>query len=72
MKNRYQITGMHCTGCVIAVEGAIEDVPGVKSVSADYARQVAIVEFDERMVTDDDIAAAVALAGYSLVLPPPN
>jgi len=68
IKKRYQIEGMHCTGCTIAVEGAIEDVPGVKSVNADYARQTADVEFDEIKVTDADIAAAVELAGYSMAL----
>ncbi len=72
IRKRYQIEGMHCTGCVIAVEGVIEDIPGVKSVAADYARQVADVEFEEGTVTDADIAAAVELAGYSLVLPPTN
>lgn len=69
IKKRYQIEGMHCVGCTIAVEGALEDVPGVKSASANYAKQYADVELDESLVGDEQIADAVALAGYSVVLP---
>jgi copper chaperone CopZ len=67
MKKRYKVDGMHCVGCTIAVEGAIEDVKGVKSASANYAKQIAEVEFDETRVTDAQIAAAVELAGYTMV-----
>ena len=69
IKKRYPIEGMHCVGCTIAVEGAIEDVPGVKSVSANYARQYADVEYDESRVNAEDIAGAVELAGYIMATP---
>ena len=56
---------MHCVGCTIAVEGAIEDLSGVKSANANYAKQIADVEFDELVVTPERIIAAVERAGYS-------
>ena len=56
---------MHCVGCTIAVEGAIEDLPGVKSANANYARQIADVEFDESLVTAERIIATMERAGYS-------
>jgi copper chaperone CopZ len=60
---------MECVGCTIAVEGALEDVPGIKSAAASYIKQVADVEYDETQVTEAQIAAAVGRAGYTLVLP---
>lgn len=66
IKKRYKVEGMECVGCTIAVEGALEDVPGVKSASADYIRQVADVEYDESRVSETQIAEAVERAGYTL------
>ena len=65
IKKRFSVPDMHCTGCTIAVEGAIEDLPGVKSASAYYARQIAEVEYDESQLNETDIVAAVVMAGYS-------
>jgi len=65
---RFQIHDMHCIGCTMTVEGAIEDLPGVKSAKANYAKQVAEVEFDDRQVTETEIIAAVVEAGYSAVV----
>lgn len=64
IKQRFSIEGMHCTGCVMAVEGAIERLEGVAVANANYARQVADVEYDEVQVNPEDIVAAVRLAGY--------
>jgi copper chaperone CopZ len=69
IKKRFQVNDMKCVGCTIAVEGALEDVAGVKSASANYAKQFADIEYDESKVSPRDLAAAVALAGYEMVLP---
>ena len=64
IQKRFRIEEMHCVGCTIAVEGAVEDLPGVKSAKANYAEQIAVVEFDEQQVTEQDILAAIERAGY--------
>jgi copper chaperone CopZ len=69
MKQHFEISGMHCVGCTMAVEGAIEDLPGVKSAKANYARQVAEVEYDEAKLAAEDNIAAVEAAGYTASLP---
>ena len=69
VKERFQVDGMKCVGCTMAVEGALEDVKGVKSASANYARQFADVEYDEKLVTRRQLAEAVAQAGYEMILP---
>lgn len=63
-KQRLHIQGMHCVGCAMSVDGALEDLPGVKSASTNYARQTADVEYDEKKVTESQLIAAVEQAGY--------
>ncbi len=63
-KKRFEVRGMHCVNCTMTVEGALEELPGVKVASANYARQWVDVEFDERQVTDEHIFAAIKAAGY--------
>jgi copper chaperone CopZ len=67
-KKRFQIQGMHCVGCAMSVDGALEDVPGVQSATTNYARQVVDVEYDEHEVTDEQIVEAVQAAGYQAVV----
>ncbi len=66
-KKRFQIQGMHCVGCAMTVDGAVEDLPGVKSATTNYARQVADVEYDEKKVTDVQIITAIQGAGYKAI-----
>ncbi|MBC6937719.1 MAG: copper chaperone [Chloroflexi bacterium] len=63
-KKRFQVQGMHCVGCAMTIDGALEDLPGVKSASASYARQIVDVEYDETRLTEAQIIAAVEQAGY--------
>lgn len=60
---------MKCVGCTMAVEGALEDLKGVKCANANYARQFADVEYDEQQITPRELAEAVARAGYEMILP---
>lgn len=59
-----EITGMHCASCGILVDDCLEDVEGVvtSQTSTRTNRCVAVVT-DE--VTDADVLAAVAEAGYT-------
>ena len=67
-KKKFQIQGMHCVGCAMTIDGAVEDLPGVKSARTNYARQVAEVEYDEKKVTDAQIMTAIQSAGYKAVV----
>lgn len=66
-QQRFQIQGMHCVNCAMNVDGTLEDLPGVKSATTHYARQVTEVEYDETRVTEADIIAAVQAAGYRAI-----
>ncbi len=68
VKKRFQIRGMHCTGCAMVVDGAVEDLSGVKSAATSYARQVVEVDYDEGKVTHVQIIEAIQSAGYQAEL----
>ena len=62
-----EITGMHCASCGILVDDCLEDVDGVvtSTTSTRTGRCVAVVG---ESVTDAEVLAAVAEAGYSGVV----
>lgn len=72
VKQQFEIQGMHCVGCAMTIDGVIEDLPGVKSASTNYKRQVAVVEYDERQVSETDILRVIHEAGYSGKVPEAN
>ena len=63
-KQRFAIQGMQCVGCVMTIEGALEDLKGVKSFSVSYAKQMADVEYDETVLSAAQIIATIEDAGY--------
>lgn len=63
-RKRFAVQGMHCVGCAMAIDGALEDLPGVRTAATHYARQVVDVEYDAGRVSAADIIAAIESAGY--------
>jgi copper chaperone CopZ len=64
LKKTFKILNMHCTNCPMILEGIEDDLPGVKQVSASYAKGTMVVEFDEKVVTIEQILAEVEKKGY--------
>jgi copper chaperone CopZ len=67
-KQKFQIQGMSCVGCAMTIDDAVENLPGVRSASTNYARQVAEVEYDEKKVNEAQIVKAIETAGYKAEL----
>ncbi len=65
IKKQFRVQGMHCVGCAMTVDGALEDLAGVKSASTSYAKQVVDVVYDETKVTEKKLIEAVQKAGYT-------
>lgn len=59
------IAGMHCAACTSAVEGALRNVNGVTSATANLVTNRALVEYSGS-VRDDELRRAVVAAGYSV------
>ena len=68
-KTKLKIIGMHCTSCAMSIDGDLEDTEGVKSAATNYAKQECEVEFEEEIVTIEEIIKVVDKTGYSARLP---
>jgi len=66
VKQVFRVTDMHCTNCVMRIEGLEDDLPGVRRVRASYKKQQVEVEFDESIVSADQIVAAIQQMGYTV------
>jgi Cu+-exporting ATPase len=64
------VTGMTCANCSATVERTlVRKIPGVVQASVNFATERAAVDYLPGIVTLEEIAAAVAKAGYGIVLP---
>ena len=62
---RFQVTGMTCDHCVMAVTRELSALPGVRQVDVTLATgDVAVVH--DQPLSDDQVAAAIDEAGYEL------
>ena len=64
MTNVYKAPRIHCSGCVATVTGALRKLPGVERVEASDETKEVRVDFDPSRVTDAQIRAAMAAAGF--------
>jgi mercuric ion binding protein len=62
------VPGMTCSACPITVKKALQKVPGVEHVSATFEPKEAVVTFDDRTTTLDQLRDATAKAGYPSML----
>lgn len=63
-KAEFGIDGMTCAmGCAKSIEKKIAKMDGVKSAKVDFEKELAMVEYDEAMVTPQTLEEAVAKAG---------
>jgi len=65
---KYDVTGMTCAACSIAVERSVKKVPGVEEVNVNLLTNSMQVTYDEEQVSPADIIAAVNAAGYGAAL----
>ena len=64
MKQRFDVTGMSCTACSSHVERAVSALAGVSSVTVDLMQNRMLVDYDSTKLSEAEICAAVAAAGY--------
>ena len=67
VKRVFRVPDMHCSACVMRLEGIEDEVPGIHKVSASYRKQQMEVEYDETKVTDKQIISAAKQHGYDAI-----
>ncbi len=69
-RGTFPVTGMTCANCAAAVERALRRrVPGVREATVNLASETVTVAYDPAAAAPEAMAAAVAAAGYGLVVP---
>src|SRR5438094_5248496 len=62
-----KIGGMHCAGCVNAIQGYVSDLPGVRKVEVNLANEKAVLEYDQSKIKLDAIEKAIEEVGYKVI-----
>lgn len=62
----FKIDGMHCEGCARTIEALVSAEPGVRKATVSFATQEARILFDPQYRDEDQLAAAIRKAGYSV------
>ncbi|MEZ0395705.1 MAG: heavy-metal-associated domain-containing protein [Anaerolineales bacterium] len=65
VKKVFRVPDMHCPNCAMKIEGIEDVLPGVKRVVASYRRGEVVVVFDDTMLGEADIIAALKKVGYT-------
>ena len=66
MKNElYQIEGMSCNHCKMAVEKEVKALEGVLLAEVDLAAKTLRVEYDEQETSPTEICLAIEEAGFA-------
>ena len=68
MKQKYNVTGMTCAACQANIDRRVKKLDGVKSVDVNLLSNSMTVEFNEDVVGDSEIIAAVTEIGYGASL----
>lgn len=61
-----KVTGMHCGGCTSKVTSALQAISGVDDVRVSLPAGDAIVKYDERVTSPDELKSVIKGAGYGV------
>ena len=64
MKKIFRVIDMHCSSCVMRIEGLEDTLKGVKRINASYQKGQMQVEYDETIITEEQILVAIKHLGY--------
>lgn len=61
-----RITGMECPNCAMILERIEDKLDGVEMAEASYRKEQLVVEYDETVLDEAQIVAAVERLGYGV------
>jgi copper chaperone CopZ len=68
IKNKFKITGMHCTSCAFNIDGELEDTEGIDEANTNFAKAETEVKFDPEKVSVEKIIKLIKTVGYTASL----
>lgn len=66
VKHTLLVNDMHCSNCAMKIESLEDELAGVKSIAASYAKGRVVVEFDELQVSLTEIVDGIKRKGYTV------
>ena len=63
---RLKLSGMHCPSCAMNVDGALEEIEGVKEARTSYAKAETVLTVDETAVDMEKVKREVVNLGYGV------
>lgn len=66
-KETIRISGMSCAACAARVEKVLNNLEGVKNAAVNLAVEKAVVEYDNNIISIEDIIDAIKKLGYDAV-----
>ena len=63
-KEKYDVTGMTCAACSLAVEKNVKKLEGVDDISVNLLQNNMNISYDENKLSKDDIIKSIENAGY--------
>jgi Cu2+-exporting ATPase len=67
-KRTIPVVGMACSSCSAHVEKTLSELQGMKSASVNLATRMALVEYDDALLTPEQMKTAVNGIGFDLVI----
>lgn len=67
VKQTFKVEDMTCSNCAMKLESLEDSLDGVKEVNASYHKLTMVVEYDESLLTEEQIVDAVKRKGYTAV-----
>lgn len=66
VKSTFLITGLHCPPCTRTVEGSLKSIKGVRSAKVDWNTKNAKVEFDEKVISAQQLSESIARTSHMM------
>lgn len=63
----FGIEGIHCGNCASNIEMALQYKEGVEKASVDDKSEKAMIEFDEKKVSEEELAKLIEDMGYKAI-----
>lgn len=67
IKKTFRVADMSCSNCAMKLESLEDSLDGVKKINASYHKLTMVVEYDESLLTEQQIVDAVKRKGYTAV-----
>ena len=66
-KKIFRVPDMHCSACVMILEGLEDSLTGIQRVSASYHKQQMEITYDETRLSEATILTAAEELGYTAI-----